>query len=333
MRVSRGIDAVPGRRLVRIAALACVLFAQACGDSTPAPTPLPPVLTCPAGITLTGVVGGAQTVTYATPIATGGAAPVVTACAPASGSSFPTGVTTVTCTATDARSRQAACSFAVTLQPLRLGVARFVAFGDSVTAGEDGRRLHLRAGFVDPVRAYPAVLHARLNTDFPEQGISVINAGFGGVRVKDDLDRLEDVLQIHAPDVLLLLHGYNDLLNDGAGAAEDVVEALRDCVRIARDRGVRHVFVSTITPPRAPTGPVDRAIDAEAVLRTNAGVAAMAAAEGVHLVDAYGAFAGREAELVEVDGLHLTVLGNQVLAETFYAAIRAAGLTAMFAPR
>jgi lysophospholipase L1-like esterase len=167
-----------------------------------------------------------------------------------------------------------------------------------------------------------------LMTDFPDQGVAVVNEGQGGRKATDDLQRLRDVLQQHSPEVLLLLHGYNDLLRDGLDAVDPVAFAIRDDIRIAHGLGVRHVFVSTVTPSRPATGRFDRTIDPRAIQQTNARVAQFVAAEGARLVNSYDVFLGRELELVEVDGLHLTVAGNQVLAETFYAAIRAAGLTA-----
>lgn len=278
-------------------------------------------------MTVSGVLGGTQSVSYPSPIVTGGSAPIGTTCAPPSGSGFPVGATAVTCVATDSLNRQATCSFTVTLTAVTLAVQRFVAFGDSVTAGEDGRRLHIRRDFIDPVRSYPAVLQALLSRDFPDQSILVANEGEGGRLAKDDVQRLPGVLQRHQAEALLLLHGYNDLFNDGASAIDDVVVALRTDVRNARTLGVQHVFVATLTPSRPATGPFNRRIDPQVIQQANAGIAQMAAAEGAHVVDAHAAFLGRELELVGDDGLHLTVTGNQVLAETFYAAIRAAGLT------
>ena len=52
------------------------------------------------------------------PTATRGQAPVTVACSPASGSTFPIGLTTVRCTATDALQRQATCEFNVTVTKL-----------------------------------------------------------------------------------------------------------------------------------------------------------------------------------------------------------------------
>ena len=81
--------------------------------------------------------------------------------------------------------------------------------------------------------------------------------------------------------------------------------------------------MSTLTPP-GPFGgrPRDRRIAAEAVVRTNAAVAAMAQAEGAILVDTYGRFVGHEAEYVDQDGLHLRPAGYQALAAAFFDAIK-----------
>ena len=313
--------------LPRAIALAAILFSGCGGDPPSAPTPAPPTLRCPANIAISGVVAGSQAVTYAAPVPSGGALPVSTSCAPASGSTFPVGSTPVTCTATDALNRQAACGFSVTLTALQLGVSKFVAFGDSVTAGEDGRRLRIRVTFIDPVRAYPAVLQSMLRRDFPDHAAIVVNEGRGGVRAKDDVDRLDDVLDLHQPQVLMLLHGYNDLLNEGTRGVDEVVIALRDMVRLARARGVRFVFVSTLTPSRPATGRFNRTIDPQAILQANGRLIPMALGEGALVADAFGAFLGREQELVEEDGLHLTAAGNQMLAQVFYTAIRAAGVT------
>jgi hypothetical protein len=79
----------------------------------------PPSITCPGNITATTTlacpVSTSQTVSFASPTAADNCPGVTAACVPASGSSFPAGVTTVTCTATDASGNTATCSFAVTV--------------------------------------------------------------------------------------------------------------------------------------------------------------------------------------------------------------------------
>lgn len=75
-----------------------------------------PVVTCPANISLVAPAGQcAANATYtatATDNCPGVGAPT---CVPASGSSFPVGTTTVTCSATDAAGNEGSCSFTVTV--------------------------------------------------------------------------------------------------------------------------------------------------------------------------------------------------------------------------
>ena len=76
----------------------------------------PPVVVCPGDISTSATSAAGGIVTYA---ATGsdscGSASVV--CVPASGSTFPVGETSVTCTATDTAGNTAICSFKVTVRP------------------------------------------------------------------------------------------------------------------------------------------------------------------------------------------------------------------------
>ncbi len=83
--------------------------------STEVQTVAPPTLACPAPVQWTTPDGASDTVRYPAPVVSGGAQPVSTTCVPASGSLFPIGQTTVSCTATDALNRTATCSFPVTV--------------------------------------------------------------------------------------------------------------------------------------------------------------------------------------------------------------------------
>src|SRR5262249_57566687 len=93
-------------------------------------------------------------------------------CSPPSESLFQIGTTTVTCTATDSRQRVATCMFQVmVVAPPKLTVTRFVAFGDSMTAGEDGN--NVVASFFSP-RAivsspYPSLLRTSLAARYTTQ--------------------------------------------------------------------------------------------------------------------------------------------------------------------
>jgi subtilisin-like proprotein convertase family protein len=75
-----------------------------------------PVITCPANITVAtaNVNSPCQVVTFA-PTASDNCPGVTVVCTPASGTCFPVGVTTVSCTATDASNNTASCSFTVSV--------------------------------------------------------------------------------------------------------------------------------------------------------------------------------------------------------------------------
>ena len=206
---------------------------------------------------------------------------------------------------------------------LLLKAMTFVAFGDSVTEGENALPLGgASLLFIDTANAYPTKLQSKLATSFPGQSAVVINEGVSNETSEDGVDRLPGVLAQHQPDGLLLLEGYNDL---GTGdpdpdAIQQVVASLQDMVQDARDAGVPYVFVSTLTPGR--TGLRQR--DASELLQVNALIRLMVMSEGAILVDSFNTFVGREATLVSDDGLHLTAAGNDVLAETFLSSITSA---------
>ena len=325
------------RNVWTVAALFALLPLAACGSPNgPTPTPGAPSISCPAAVTVRGAPGGGQPVSYAFPAVTGGTAPVTTSCSPASGASFGMGTTTVACTAADASARQAQCSFTVTLTPLLLSVTKFLAFGDSFTEGEDGRVAILRPRFIDPAGTYPFLLQMALNSEYPGQGITVVNRGRSGEPIDEGRIRLPSELGVHRPGGLLLLDGYNDLLGwcktarpqdvaspQCASAINDVVAGYRKMIQIAKSAGVTYVFASTLTPS-APsfTGRFDRRIAPSVIVETNRRLAPVVRGEGAVLVDAYPVFVGHETEYIADDGLHLRRAGYQALADVFFASIK-----------
>lgn len=324
----------------RILTATALLFAAACGGPNgPTPPPEAPVAACPANMTIAGVPGGMQPVSYALPTVTGGTQPVSVTCSPASGTTFSVGATTVSCTATDASARASQCSFTVTMTPLLvLSVTKFLAFGDSFTEGEDGRTAILGTGFIDPTGTYPFLLQSMLNNEYAGQEIVVLNRGHSGEPIDDGRQRLPRDLAVYKPGALLVLDGYNDLLGSCeearpqdvasskcATTVNDVVTGYRKMIQIAKSAGVAYVFASTLTPP-GPFNPGpgirNRRIALSAIVQTNTKLAPVVRAEGATLVDSYAAFIGHEAEYISDDGLHARRAGYQALAETFFAAIK-----------
>jgi lysophospholipase L1-like esterase len=309
----------------------------ACSDPPVQPTPSivtpPPVtapsLSCPAPVSVTSPSGTAFPVPYPPAAVTGGTPPTTLTCAPSSGSTFPVGVTAVTCTVTDQAGRTATCGFNVTVNaPPHLTRTRFLAFGDSITWGEDGRNSStiVAASTLQPrvqlpsADTYPGALNALLAERYTAQSPTILNAGKPGEAVTDPttFPRYVSYTSSRAYDVVLLMDGANDL---GQHGFSEIIAGLDQMIRDAQSRGIK-VLLATL-PPQNPDGsdPLDRGMEASSVAPFNDQVRALAVSKGIPLVDVYQAFNG-QLSLIGSDGLHPTPAGYHLIAETFFAAIK-----------
>ena len=307
-----------GLRLVVFGAL----FIAAC-DSPIAPPPPPPAapqISCSTPVTV-DIVGLSEVVTYTAPVVTNGAAPVTVTCSPNSGGMFPLGETMVNCLAVDVMARQATCSFSVTVRHRELAISTVVAFGDSMTEGQNGQTINF-VRVVDIPNAYPTILQEFFTTRIPSQQITVLNEGKGGERVTESEDRLKSVVASRRPQVLLFLDGANDML--AALPASTIANAIRDSIQTARERGVQYVFVSTVLPvapqncPPRPFNCRGATVPAGLPAATNQLIRPMVPANGAYLVDPYDEFAANSGTYVSIDGLHLNPEGNRALATAFW---------------
>jgi lysophospholipase L1-like esterase len=317
------------RRLVVAAALAGL---AACNGSTPAPPPPIPQLTitCPPSMEAQSTDGNPVSVTYSPPQAGGGQAPVTLSCSPSPGSLFPGGTTTVTCTAVDSRGISASCSLGVfvRLPPRLLGTGRVLAFGDSITAGVPGGGASQFSVVVSEF-AYTITLETLLKERYRQQTPVVLPEGIPGEYAQfrppgeapGGADRFGPVLAQTRPDIVLLMEGTNDLQFDQAGI-EDAVRGLRSMVQQAKAANVR-ILLSTVIPQRA-TGSPARERGSRLAPVLSARIRELAAAENVPLVDMFAVFE-RDMSLIGIDGLHPTPRGFQVMAQTFFEAIRQHG--------
>jgi len=311
------------RHMMLVALLA---LGVACDDGPTAPSS-GLILTCPAAVGVQ-TTDAAAPVTYPDPVATGGVAPVTTSCAPASGSAFPVGTTAVSCQATDARGQTATCRTTVTVVRLpTLQQTRFLAFGDSITAGEvtvpvspTREAPPVLSLVVVPSASYPSQLLPLLQGRYATQSgqIVVVNEGKPGESVVASVPRLGQLLANGSHEVLLLLDGYNDLLGFGAAAIPRVARALDDMARDARARGLA-VYLAQLTPPIPGR---QRSIPDQVIRQMNDEIRVIAAGEGAVLVDLYAPLSTDVTRFIGVDGLHPTEAGYQRMAEVFYARIR-----------
>jgi lysophospholipase L1-like esterase len=316
-----------------LATLASIVMLHGCSGNTTQPTPPPPPvvdppkITCPAPISLSSPLGAPISVVYGNATTVGGESPVTTACTPAIGSIFPVGPSTVTCTATDQRQRTDSCTFTVTVTvPPRLNATRFVAFGDSMTAGEvvsEGNG-GIRILRVDVEKAYPAALERKLDGQYTTQALSIVvdNRGLRGETAVDGVSRLRSVLSRDSYDVLLLMDGANDLGDRDSAGARQAAEAMRSMVQSGKSRAMK-VYLATL-PPQNPNGCCpNRGLAWSLVEPYNDRLRQIAMDENVPLVDVYAAFGGDITTLVDVDGLHPTPAGYDRIADEFFKTIRA----------
>jgi len=291
-----------------------ILFG-ACGGSPTAPPPATLSLACPANLERPSPGGGPVTVTYAMPAVSGGSAPVSVSCQPASGSDFRPGSTPVTCTASDGAGRPAACSFSIViaLAP-QLRVTRFLAFGDSLSEG----KVSVRPGLPieSPPHSYPYKLETLLRERYPQDGVVVLNEGFGGERATQSYPRFQDALDVHRPDAVLLMHGMNDLNGDGLPGVQAAVDGVEELVKEARRAGL-----PTLVATLPPMGDGPKASCPACIDPFNDRIRAVAAAKGALLVDVERVW-GTGAGLMGADGIHPTEAGYEAIAAAFFEVIR-----------
>jgi lysophospholipase L1-like esterase len=317
-----------------------LLLAVVCGcSSTPTapsrPQPQPPpspsafAISCPTDVSASTPEGTQVAVSFNQATTSGGVAPVQVACTRQSGSMFAGGTTPVQCTATDATGQSTSCVFnvtvTVTVPPLTR--TRFLAFGDSLTAGEVGIPISISEGrtnfrfIVDLAAAYPSKLRNALRGRYTSQAaaIDVVNGGLPGEWAQDGAKRLEQVLPTTRPEVVIILEGINDiasLLNRGVTSASTAIERMS---REARNRG-SNVILATLPPCRPPG---DHAVSDTLIRDLNSRIRMIAAGENAVLVDLYAGMSTDVNRYIGADGLHPTAAGYERMAELLSIAIRA----------
>jgi lysophospholipase L1-like esterase len=196
----------------------------------------------------------------------------------------------------------------------RLRYSAFLAFGDSLTEGESTPQSHNPAT-PGVARSYPFKLQALLSERYRAQTIAVFNGGRSGERPIEPtvLPRLVSLLDQLRPDVVLLMHGVNDL--NGNVPVAEAVAAVRPLVAEARRRSLPTIVMTL--PPQRPGG--DKAFAVEQVAPFNQALAAMATAQGGIVLDVFAVF---PVELLAPDGLHITQAGNQLIAQVVFEKLR-----------
>jgi lysophospholipase L1-like esterase len=205
----------------------------------------------------------------------------------------------------------------------RISRTRYLAFGDSFTAGEVTSPVStsptlIQTHVVVPAASYPSVLQSQLQATYRSQSssITVINSGQAAERILDGLQRFPAAFESSQAEVVLLMEGVNGLPQVGPDISTGV---MRIMVQAAKD-GRARVFVGSMIPqvagrPRAMT-PVSE------LTAYNNRLQIMATQEGITYVDLYNSMMPDAATLIGSDGLHPTEAGYRRIAELFFEAIR-----------
>ncbi len=208
-------------------------------------------------------------------------------------------------------------------------VTRIYAFGDSLTEGESRGQLFWGThdhGTPGIPTSYPFKLQVVLDAIYGKDKVDVFNGGRGGEVAGRSAtrDRMVDEILEYKPHVVLLMHGVNDL-NAGAQSGEDddvtierTINAVEELIEVAKVTGSPkpHVMVGSL--PRQKS--TSKARSRHLIVPFNTILADVAAEEKATFVDIYKVIS--EAMLMP-DGLHITEAGNQKIADTFYAALKA----------
>jgi lysophospholipase L1-like esterase len=212
--------------------------------------------------------------------------------------------------------------------PPQLSRTKFLAFGDSTTAGEvpiatnagsadEGRNYKL---IIVPTAAYPTQLLGMLRARYMAQNavLEVVNSGAPTEWAEDGVLRFPSVMTSVRPHAVLLLEGVNDLAALGTRGVQSAWRAVDTMAKEARNRGAR-VFIATIPPPR-PSGA--KAVPIALIQSLNSNIRDTVRGEGAVLVDLFTALSTDVNRYMSFDGLHPSEAGYQKIAETFYEAIR-----------
>jgi lysophospholipase L1-like esterase len=188
----------------------------------------------------------------------------------------------------------------------------YLAFGDSITAGDGG----------GPGNDYPAFLTADLRAYWGDA--FVVNDGDPGTRSQTGANRLYAPLARHRPAYTLILYGTNDW-NDsecrGEGFPCYTIDSLRSMINQARGRGSNPI-IGTIPPANPAYLDRNAAARNEWVVAMNDLLRQMANEENVTVAEIHADFMAEPSlEALFSDHVHPNAEGYQIMSRSWWNAI------------
>ena len=120
-----------------------------------------------------------------------------------------------------------------TPNPPRISRTKFLAFGDSFTAGEvtnptSAAPSGIHKLILVPSASYPTQLQSQLRTTYSSQAasITVINSGEPSERILDGNQRFPGVFDANRPEVVLLMEGANGLPGVGPDISTGIMRIM-----------------------------------------------------------------------------------------------------------
>jgi lysophospholipase L1-like esterase len=198
----------------------------------------------------------------------------------------------------------------------RTSRTRYLSFGDSLTAGTTSPAVSLfRTMSAGLPESYPFKLQSMLNGRYTAQSIAIENEGKPGEPAEDGSRRFPAVLRAANPEVVILLHGVNDVTFLGMPGVQRTASFMNTMAREARLAG-KQVMICTLLPQR-PGG--FRAGDPTVIAAYNSALRDLARGEGAILIDFATLF---DVRLIGQDGLHPTDEGYSRMAEILFGQVR-----------
>ena len=239
------------------------------------------------------------------------------ACTPVLGVVSAIGTVPGQCAASDGLGQTASCAFSIEIRNPQLLSTQFLAFGDSLTAGEVSSPV---STILDVTASYPFKLQQMLAAQYPTQTIEIINAGVPGETALSGASRIRPELNAARPEVVLVMEGANDV-GGMTYSLSATTQALDTMIRESQGRGAE-AMIATVPPVRVP----GRETAAQRIPALNDAIRSLAIGNGIKLVDVFeamssGLCAGANLPCIGIDNLRPTAMGYEVMAQAFAEAI------------
>lgn len=188
------------------------------------------------------------------------------------------------------------------ISKIQQGAVRRVHFlGDSITQG---------CGFVSQQQAYPYQLMLQINRLAGKLDVHSYNHAVGGATSTDGMDRVNwSKREDHLPDLAFIMFGLNDV-NQGV-SIDDYAANLRGMIDHLREVRAAVVLLG-------PTPFVGREDDLAGYNQRAHEVARQAEIPFIECLDPFYESGNLRADMLWSDDLHLTALGQQLLAQTVW---------------